>query len=88
MAYNPRVTIKERLHELIDELSDGEADEALRYIAQHRSDPVVAAFRDAPDDDEPITISEEQALAEVDADRRAGVTRISFAEIKRRHGQA
>jgi hypothetical protein len=39
-----RVTIKERLHELVDELSDGEADEAFRYIAERRSDPVVAAF--------------------------------------------
>jgi len=27
------VTIKERLRKLVDELSDGEADEALRYIA-------------------------------------------------------
>lgn len=80
------VTIKERLHKLVDELSDQEADEALRYIADRRSGTVVAAFRDAPDDDEPVTIADEQALAEVDADRRAGVARISFAEIKRRHG--
>jgi hypothetical protein len=82
------VTIKERLHKLVDELSDQEADEALRYIADRRSGTVLAAFRDAPDDDEPVTIADEQALAEVDADRRAGVARISFAEIKRRHGQA
>jgi len=82
------VTIKERLHKLVDELSDQEADEALRYIADRRSGTILAAFRDAPDDDEPVTIADEQALAEVDADRRAGVARISFAEIKRRHGQA
>jgi hypothetical protein len=82
------VTIKERLHKLVDELSDGEADEALRYIAKRRSDPVVAAFRDAPVDDEPVTSADEQALAEVQADREAGVGRISFAEIKRLHGQA
>lgn len=86
--YNPGVTIKERLHKLVDELSDGEADEALRYISQRRLDPIVAAFRDAPDDDEPVTIADEQALAEVDADRGAGRARISYAEIKRRHGQA
>jgi hypothetical protein len=82
------VTSKERLHKLVDELSDGEADEALRFIAQRRSDPVVAAFRDAPVDDEPVTIADEQALAEVHADRDAGVVRISLGEIKRRHGQA
>jgi hypothetical protein len=82
------VTSKERLHKLVDELSDGEADEALRYIAQRRSDPVIAAFRDAPVDDEPVTTADEQALAETHADRDAGVARISFAEIKSRHGQA
>ena len=82
------MTIKERLHKLVDELSDGEADAALRYIAERRSDPVVAAFRDAPVDDEAVTIADEQALAEVHGDRDAGVARISFAEIKRSHGQA
>ena len=82
------VTIKERLHKLVDELSDREADEALRYIAERRSDPVVAAFRDAPVDDEPVTSADEQALAEVQADRDAGVGWISIAEIKRLHGQA
>jgi hypothetical protein len=87
-AYNRGVTIKERLHKLVDELSDGEADEALRYIAERRSAPVVAAFRDAPVDDEPVTSADEQAIAEVQADRDAGVGRISFAEIKRLHGQA
>lgn len=80
------VTIKERLHKLVDELSDGEADEALRYIAERRSDPIVAAFRDAPDDDEPVTIADEQALAEVHADRGVDVPRIPFAQIKRKHG--
>jgi predicted ArsR family transcriptional regulator len=82
------VTIKARLHQLVDELSDGEADEALRYIAERRSDPVVAAFRDAPVDDEPVTLADEQALAEVHADRDAGVARISLGEIKHSHGQA
>lgn len=74
------VTIKERLHELVDELSEREADEALRYIAQRREDSMIAAFRDAPEDDEPVTAADEQALAEVQADRAAGVPRISHAE--------
>ena len=35
-----------------------EADDALRYIAQRREDPVIAAFRDAPEDDEPVTAAD------------------------------
>ena len=80
------VTTKARLHELVDGLSDQEADDALRYIAERRDDPVMAAFRDAPEDDEPVTAADEQALAEVQADRVAGVPRISYAEMKRKHG--
>jgi predicted ArsR family transcriptional regulator len=80
------VTTKERLHKLVDELSEQEADDALRYIIQRREDPVIAAFHDAPEDDEPFTAADEQALAEVQADRDAGVSRISYSEIKRKHG--
>jgi predicted ArsR family transcriptional regulator len=79
------VTTKERLHKLIDELSEQEADDALRYLAQRREDPMIAAFHDAPEDDEPVSAADEQALAEVQADRAAGVARISYAEIKRKH---
>lgn len=80
------VTTKERLHKLVDELSEQEADDALRYIAQRREDPVLAAFRDAPEDDEPLTAADEDALAEVQADRDARVPRISSAEITRKYG--
>jgi len=82
------VTTKERLHKLVDELSEQEADDALRYIAKRREDPMIAAFRDAPEDDEPISAADEAALAEVQADRAAGVPRISYAEIMRKHGSA
>jgi len=82
------VTPKERLHRLVDELSDQEADDAVRYIVQRRDDPVIAAFRDAPEDDEPLTAADENALAEVKVDRVAGVPRISYAEIMRKHGDS
>lgn len=58
------------------------------YIAQRRGDPVIAAFRDAPQDDEPFTAADEGALVEVQADRSAGVPRISYAEIMRKHGNS
>jgi len=80
------MTTRERLHKLVDELSEPEADDALRYIAQRREDPTIAAFRDAPEDDEPVTAADEQALAEVHADRAAKVPRISYVEILREHG--
>ncbi len=77
------MTTKERLHKLVDELSEPEADDALRYIAQRREDPVIAAFRDAPEDDEPWTDADEAAMAEVQADRGAGIPLISLDEFKR-----
>jgi predicted ArsR family transcriptional regulator len=73
---------------LVDELSDQEADDALRYIVQRRKDQVIAAFRDAPEDDEPLTAADENALAEVQVDRAAGGPRISYAEIMRKHGDS
>jgi predicted ArsR family transcriptional regulator len=80
------VTTKDRLHKLVDELSEREADDALRYIAEKREDLTIAVFRDAREDDEPVTAAHEEALAEVQADRAADVPRISFAEMKRKHG--
>ena len=82
------MTNRDRLHQLVDELSDQEADDALRHIVQRREDPVIAAFRDAHEDDEPFTAADEDALAEVQADRTAGVPRISYAEIMRKHGDS
>jgi predicted ArsR family transcriptional regulator len=82
------MTARERLHQLVNELSEQEADDAVRYIVQRREDPVIAAFHDAPEDDEPFTAADEGALAEVQADRTAGVPRISYAEIMRKHGDS
>jgi hypothetical protein len=42
------VTTKERLHKLVDGLSESEADDALRYIAQRHMDPMVAASATPP----------------------------------------
>jgi hypothetical protein len=82
------VTTKERLHRLVDDLSEQEAERALVLVKSELEDPVIAAFRNAPEDDEPLTSAEAAALAEVAADRAAGVPRIPFGEIKRKHGYA
>lgn len=80
------MTTKERLHKLVDELSELEAHDALRILAERREDPLIAAFRDAPEDDEPWTDEDEEAMAEVEADRAAGVPLIPHEEIKRKYG--
>jgi hypothetical protein len=50
-----------------------------------RADPVVAAFRDAPEDDEPWTAEDEAAVAEADADLAAGRT-TSLEDFGRKYG--
>lgn len=65
-------------------LSEAEADETLRLLDM-RADPVVVAFRDAPEDDEPWTAADEAAVADADADLAAGrVT--SLEDFGRKHG--
>lgn len=80
------MTTKERLHKLVDQLSDAEAERALALVENEREDPLIAAFRDAPLDDEPWTEEDEAAIAEVEADRAAGIPDIPLEEIKRKYG--
>ncbi len=58
------MTLKERLHSLIDRLPDDQAErieEELRRFCEE-NDPVWKAFREAPDDDEPLVEEEIQAI--------------------------
>lgn len=75
------MTAKEKLRERVEALSEEEAGEALRLLDM-RVDPVIAAFRDAPADDEPWTEEDEAAAAEGRADLAAGRT-ISLDEALR-----
>lgn len=75
------VTAKEQLRERIEALSEEEASRALRLL-DLGADPVVAAFRDAPLDDEPLMPEEEAAIAEAQADIAAGRT-VSLEEAMR-----
>jgi len=78
--------VKERLHLVIDELSDAEAEVALRRIDALRNDPLVRFLDAAPIDDEPISAEEESAIAEADAERAEGAPPIPFDEVKRKYG--
>lgn len=48
-------------------------------------DPFLRYLEAAPVDDEPVTVEEDGAIAEVEADRRAGISTIPFEEVKRRY---
>ena len=67
------MTAKDKLRERIEAFSEQEAGEALRLLDM-RSDPVIAAFRDAPADDERWSEEDEAAAAEGRADLAAGRT--------------
>jgi hypothetical protein len=67
------MTAKEQLRERVDAFSEEEASKALRLL-DLGSDRLIAAFRDAPLDDEPFTETDEAALAEARADIAAGRT--------------
>ena len=78
------MTAKEKLRERVEALTEEEAAEALRLLDQ-QGDPVLAAFRDAPADDEPWTEEDEAAAAEGRADLAAGRT-VSLDEATRERG--
>ena len=65
---------REDLHKLIEDLPEDELQAATRYLQylRDRYDPVLAALLDAPEDDEPETEYERQAVAEAQEDLAAG----------------
>jgi hypothetical protein len=79
------MTAKEKLRERIEALTEEQAAETLRLLDQRAEDPVIAAFRDAPLDDEPWTEEDEAAAAEGHADLAAGRT-VSLDEAMRELG--
>ena len=66
-------TLKE-LHNLIDQLPECEWSDARQFLLKHlaKHDPVLHAFLNAPEDDEPETDEERAAMEEVYADLREG----------------
>ncbi len=82
------MTAKELLLQEVPRWTEHDAEVALRAVEHEREDPVVAAFRDAVEDDEPWTDEDEAAMAEVRADQAAGAPSIPFEEIKAKYGLA
>jgi predicted transcriptional regulator len=76
------MTAKEKLRAAVEALSEEEAGDALRLLERRDEGPVIAAFRDAPEDDEPWTEDDEAAVAEGRADLAAGRT-VSLDEAMR-----
>jgi predicted transcriptional regulator len=77
------MTVKDELHELVDQLDEDAAREALAYLQTLR---LPAFLRDAPLDDEPETEEERAAVAEAEADFAAGRV-VSHEAIRREFGE-
>lgn len=80
------MSAREHAHELIDRLPDAQLS-ALVGLLETIVDPVSAALRNAPEDDEPETEEERQAVAEArDWLARRGGKGIPHDEAMRRLG--
>ncbi|MBI2916577.1 MAG: hypothetical protein HYY01_01170 [Chloroflexi bacterium] len=75
---------RDALHRLVDQLPDGELQAAQRFLAYLRDmgDPVLRAFLEAPEDDEPETEEERLAVEQAKEEIRQGKG-IPWEEVKR-----
>ena len=76
------MTAKEKLHQLVDELSEAEAAAELKLWSARRNG-LVALMDSAPIDDEPFTEQDEAALAEAYDELAAGGQTVSVDEFRR-----
>jgi hypothetical protein len=79
------VTVKERLHKIVDEMSDDEAAATLERLAARRTDPLAQLLDAAPPDDEPLTTEEADAIQQGCEELDAGHG-ISLADLRRALG--
>lgn len=75
------MTVKERLHNAVETMTDEEASAALRTLADASGDPVVWMLDHAPLDDEPETEEERRAVAEAHADRERGIKPVPLESV-------
>jgi hypothetical protein len=75
------MTVKERLRQAVDAMTDEEAAAALRTLAETSGDPVAWMLEHAPVDDEPESDEERRAVAEARADRERGVGPVPLEDV-------
>lgn len=76
------MTTKERLHKLVDELTEAEAAATLLITERHRDDAMLKALASAPVDDEPSSPAEDRSAQEaLDAYHRGDA--VGPSELKR-----
>lgn len=75
------MTAKEKLREVVEELSENEAESALDYIASRKHDELGELLDHAPVDDEPSN-AEEEAAVEVARQELARGETVSLEEIR------
>lgn len=78
------MSAREHVHALVDALDDGALAPAASYLAYLRDSAAAEryTFATAPDDDEPITVEDEAAVAEALEDFDAGHS-VSHVEARR-----
>lgn len=81
------MTAKEKLRVHVEELTEQEAEATLDFIASNGRDDFAHWLDSRPEDDEPLTAEEREALAESHADLAAGRT-ISLDQLKRELGHS
>lgn len=83
---NRVMTAKDKLHQVVDELSELEAEHMLELIARRRErDPLIDLLDNAPEDDEPST-AEEDASADAGWEEYKRGETVPLDEIRREFG--
>ena len=81
------MTTRETLHKMVDLLPESEWEAARRVLEERlaKHDPVLRAFLNAPEDDEPESEEERAAVEEAYEELKAGRV-VSDEELKRELG--
>ncbi len=74
------MTAKEKLRARVEDLTEQDAEATLEFIAS-RGQSFGDWLESCPEDDEPLSVEEDEALVASDADISAGRT-VSYAEVK------
>jgi hypothetical protein len=77
-------TTREKLRELLEAVPDARLAEAEAVLVP-LTDPVLTAFMNAPEDDEPVTVEDLDALAETRAEFERGET-VPHEVVRREFG--